>query len=118
MKLTVFAASIFLAFAAKAIALDLNQNRCDSTDVCFLQLIDQPHDIYCNCTISSAQCWWTKFANPEHAISTNGITESLLMLQRDDYGQYICYGDNSTIARDILILPEGRHKHVATYVAT
>ena len=105
--------SIFLALTARMFALNFNENldqnaNCGGTEVCLLRLDDdnQSSEISCNCNVSSTQCWWTNFTHPENIIS-NGTTESVLTLQKNDYGQYICYRDNSTIVMNILILPEG-----------
>ena len=93
-----------LSFLAKIQALPFDQlATCNNTEFYFLQA-NQSLEITCNCT-PSTQCSWSRFADCEEIISS-GTTGSVLMWQRTGYGQYICVRDGSTVARNIMILPQ------------
>ena len=103
-------ASILFVSLTKIHALPFDQistceNWCGNTEVCFLKSDHLP-EINCNCN-KSTQCSWSRFADREETLS-NGTTESVLMWQRTVYGQYLCIRNNSTVARNIMILPEGQ----------
>ena len=99
--------TILFLFVARIHAPELNQSAtCGSVEVCYLNLASATHSITCNCT--NAHCWWSTFAHPENILSS-GTNEAVLMLMLNEYGQYICKTSNGTVARNILILPEGEN---------
>ena len=100
-------ASFLFVYLAKVHALPFDQiATCDNTEICFLQANQLP-EINCNCT-PSTQCSWSRFVYRGEILS-NGTTESILMWQRTGYGQYICVRDDSTVARNIMILPQSKY---------
>ena len=105
-----FVALSLFVFLEYIDALPLDQiATCGNTELCFLQS-DQLPEINCDCSPSGTQCSWSRFVDRREILS-NGTTESVLMWQRTGYGQYICVRDNSTaVARNIMILPEGKTK--------
>ena len=112
MKLTVLrwfsVASVLFVSLTKIHALPFGQiATCGNTEVCFLQSNQFP-EINCDCT-PSTQCSWSRFADRGEPLNeTTGTTESVLMWQSTGYGQYLCIRNSSTVARNIMILPEGQ----------
>ena len=97
--------SLFLTTFAFVSSTELTRN-ARQNEMCNVTVYSLRSDhsprIVCDCRDSSAQCLWTTFANREDVVS-NGTQ---LMWQGRGYGQYVCVGDNSTVLRNVLILPE------------
>ena len=78
---------------------------CHNTEVFPLET-DQ-YTFSCTCNMLSTTCSWSLFADRENTFNS-GTNESRFEWERSiGYGQYICVEDNTTIVRDILILPHG-----------
>lgn len=97
------ASILFVSLVEKIHALSQTPT-CGDTEICFLQPNQLPN-ISCDCS-QSTQCSWSRFADRGKILS-NGTTESVLMWQ-GRYGQYICVGDGSTVAKNIMILPQSK----------
>ena len=80
---------------------------CNNTEIFLIPTESDQNTFHCMCDMLSTTCWWSSFADRENTFNS-GSNESLFMWQRSvGYGQYICVENNSTIVKDILILPQG-----------
>lgn len=100
-----FSAALFLfvSLVAKFHVLQFqNVMRCGDIEIYTLQPNHSLENI-CDCCLRN-QCSWSMFVDRGDTLS-NG---SVLKWQKTGYGQYICVRDDSTVACNILILPESK----------
>ena len=86
---------------------------CNNTEVYAVAPEEETNSVSfeCQCDVLSTSCLWSPFADRGNILS-RGTSETLLMWNRDvGYGHYICLasvGDNFTVVKNVLILPEGK----------
>ena len=105
---------ILLALLTCRVIVKSHAQMCHSTEVFPLET-DQ-YTFSCICNMLSTTCWWSLFTDRENTFNS-GTSESQFMWQRSiGYGQYICVENNSTIVRDILILPQGEKSRIMSCI--
>ena len=82
-------------------------NICNSTEVNPISTSTDKEKFPCICNMLSTTCWWSLFADRENTFNSGTINSTFKWDRSIGYGQYICVEDNSTIVKDILILPQG-----------